>query len=98
MSRARLIWFAKGARLREKSACGGSHAVDAPVGDGRMLRRVWCADGNLFYDAMGPEFTLRRFVSAVDAAALLSWLRVGCARQGRTLEGARRRTASDRPF
>jgi len=31
---------------------------------------LWCADGRSLYDAMGPEFTLLRFDSAVDVAAL----------------------------
>jgi 2-polyprenyl-6-methoxyphenol hydroxylase-like FAD-dependent oxidoreductase len=31
---------------------------------------LWCADGSSLYDAMGPEFTLLRFDSEVDAAAL----------------------------
>ena len=31
---------------------------------------LWCDDGNSLYDAMGPEFTLLRFASAVDVAAL----------------------------
>jgi len=31
---------------------------------------LWCKDGSSLYDAMGPEFTLLRFDSAVDAAAL----------------------------
>jgi 2-polyprenyl-6-methoxyphenol hydroxylase-like FAD-dependent oxidoreductase len=31
---------------------------------------LWCADGNSLYDAMGPEFTLLRFDSAIDVAAL----------------------------
>ena len=30
----------------------------------------WCEDGRSLYDAMGPEFTLLRFSSAVDVAAL----------------------------
>ena len=29
-----------------------------------------CGDGHSLYDAMGPEFTLLRFDSAVDVAAL----------------------------
>ena len=32
--------------------------------------QLWCEDGNSLYDAMGPEFTLLRFASAVDVAAL----------------------------
>jgi 2-polyprenyl-6-methoxyphenol hydroxylase-like FAD-dependent oxidoreductase len=31
---------------------------------------LWCADGHSLYDAMGPEFTLLRFDSTVDVAAL----------------------------
>ena len=31
---------------------------------------LWCKDGSSLYDAMGPEFTLLRFDSAVDVAAL----------------------------
>jgi 2-polyprenyl-6-methoxyphenol hydroxylase-like FAD-dependent oxidoreductase len=31
---------------------------------------LWCEDGTSLYDAMGPEFTLLRFDSAVDVAAL----------------------------
>jgi 2-polyprenyl-6-methoxyphenol hydroxylase-like FAD-dependent oxidoreductase len=31
---------------------------------------LWCGDGSSLYDAMGPEFTLLRFDSAVDVAAL----------------------------
>jgi 2-polyprenyl-6-methoxyphenol hydroxylase-like FAD-dependent oxidoreductase len=31
---------------------------------------LWCEDGVSLYDAMGPEFTLLRFDSAVDVAAL----------------------------
>ena len=31
---------------------------------------LWCADGRSLYDAMGPEFTLLRFDSGVDVAAL----------------------------
>ncbi len=31
---------------------------------------LWCRDGSSLYDAMGPEFTLLRFDSAVDVAAL----------------------------
>jgi hypothetical protein len=31
---------------------------------------LWHADGRSLYDAMGPEFTLLRFDSAVDVAAL----------------------------
>jgi 2-polyprenyl-6-methoxyphenol hydroxylase-like FAD-dependent oxidoreductase len=31
---------------------------------------LWCADGRSLYDAMGPEFTLLRFDSALDVAAL----------------------------
>jgi 2-polyprenyl-6-methoxyphenol hydroxylase-like FAD-dependent oxidoreductase len=31
---------------------------------------LWCEDGSSLYDAMGPEFTLLRFDSALDAAAL----------------------------
>ena len=31
---------------------------------------LWREDGSSLYDAMGPEFTLLRFDSAVDAAAL----------------------------
>jgi 2-polyprenyl-6-methoxyphenol hydroxylase-like FAD-dependent oxidoreductase len=31
---------------------------------------LWCADGHSLYDAMGPEFTLLRFDSGVDVAAL----------------------------
>jgi hypothetical protein len=31
---------------------------------------LWCGDGSSLYDAMGPEFTLLRFESAVDVAAL----------------------------
>jgi hypothetical protein len=31
---------------------------------------LWQADGRSLYDAMGPEFTLLRFDSAVDVAAL----------------------------
>jgi 2-polyprenyl-6-methoxyphenol hydroxylase-like FAD-dependent oxidoreductase len=31
---------------------------------------LWCADGSSLYDAMGPEFTLLRFDSEVEVAAL----------------------------
>jgi 2-polyprenyl-6-methoxyphenol hydroxylase-like FAD-dependent oxidoreductase len=31
---------------------------------------LWCEDGRSLYDAMGPEFTLLRFDSAADVAAL----------------------------
>ena len=31
---------------------------------------LWCADGVSLYDAMGPEFTLLRFDSAMDVTAL----------------------------
>jgi hypothetical protein len=31
---------------------------------------LWHADGHSLYDAMGPEFTLLRFGSALDVAAL----------------------------
>ena len=31
---------------------------------------LWCKDGSSLYDAMGPEFTLLRFDSDVDVAAL----------------------------
>jgi 2-polyprenyl-6-methoxyphenol hydroxylase-like FAD-dependent oxidoreductase len=31
---------------------------------------LWCKDGSSLYDAMGPEFTLLRFGSEVDVAAL----------------------------
>ena len=31
---------------------------------------LWCEDGRSLYDAMGPEFTLLRFDSALDVAAL----------------------------
>jgi 2-polyprenyl-6-methoxyphenol hydroxylase-like FAD-dependent oxidoreductase len=31
---------------------------------------LWCADGHSLYDALGPEFTLLRFDSTVDVAAL----------------------------
>jgi hypothetical protein len=31
---------------------------------------LWCKDGSSLYDAMGPEFTLLRFDSGVDVAAL----------------------------
>ena len=31
---------------------------------------LWCEDGSSLYDAMGPEFTLLRFDSAADVAAL----------------------------
>ena len=31
---------------------------------------LWCKDGSSLYDAMGPEFTLLRFDSAVDVAPL----------------------------
>jgi hypothetical protein len=31
---------------------------------------LWCKDGRSLYDAMGPEFTLLRFDSAVDVAPL----------------------------
>ncbi len=31
---------------------------------------LWCKDGSSLYDAMGPEFTLLRFDSSVDVAAL----------------------------
>src|SRR5712675_3669269 len=31
---------------------------------------LWCKDGSSLYDAMGPEFTLLRFDSEVDVAAL----------------------------
>jgi 2-polyprenyl-6-methoxyphenol hydroxylase-like FAD-dependent oxidoreductase len=33
---------------------------------------LWCEDGVSLYDAMGPEFTLLKFDSAVDVAALES--------------------------
>jgi hypothetical protein len=33
-------------------------------------RRMWCEDGSSLYDAMGTEFTLLRFDSAMDVAAL----------------------------
>ena len=31
---------------------------------------LWCEDGSSLYDAMGPEFTLLRFDSALDVSAL----------------------------
>jgi hypothetical protein len=31
---------------------------------------LWCGDGHSLYDAMGPEFTLLRFDSAVGVAPL----------------------------
>jgi hypothetical protein len=31
---------------------------------------MWCEDGSSLYDAMGPEFALLRFDSAMDVVAL----------------------------
>jgi len=37
---------------------------------GCRVPHLWCADGRSLYDAMGPEFTLLRFDSTTQVAAL----------------------------
>jgi len=46
MSRARLMWFAKGTRVKKnKVSPGDPHAVEPPGRDGRMLRWAGLAHG-----------------------------------------------------